>query len=124
MYCMLSLMQIYFTNYLFSWLCCLSYFIHSFIHFQGTQSLNPHNDYCQHFVDTGHRPQNFIRDVGECKLVCVWVCMRFCYLLETFSGIGRNTDLVGTNAPHRDQRLVQMWQNIIPGVLVGVRAMI
>uniref|UniRef100_A0A2K6C1P4 N(6)-adenosine-methyltransferase non-catalytic subunit METTL14 n=1 Tax=Macaca nemestrina TaxID=9545 RepID=A0A2K6C1P4_MACNE len=26
--------------------------------------LNPHNDYCQHFVDTGHRPQNFIRDVG------------------------------------------------------------
>lgn len=31
---------------------------------QGTQSLNPHNDYCQHFVDTGHRPQNFIRDVG------------------------------------------------------------
>lgn len=34
--------------------------------FQGTQSLNPHNDYCQHFVDTGHRPQNFIRDVGKC----------------------------------------------------------
>ncbi|XP_027030205.1 N6-adenosine-methyltransferase non-catalytic subunit [Tachysurus fulvidraco] len=31
---------------------------------KGTQSLNPHNDYCQHFVDTGHRPQNFIRDVG------------------------------------------------------------
>ncbi|KAJ4944352.1 hypothetical protein JOQ06_012896 [Pogonophryne albipinna] len=31
---------------------------------EGTQSLNPHNDYCQHFVDTGHRPQNFIRDVG------------------------------------------------------------
>uniref|UniRef100_A0A8C1Y667 N(6)-adenosine-methyltransferase non-catalytic subunit METTL14 n=2 Tax=Cyprinus carpio TaxID=7962 RepID=A0A8C1Y667_CYPCA len=31
---------------------------------QGTQSLNPHNDYCQHFVDTGHRPQNFIRDGG------------------------------------------------------------
>ncbi|XP_078741212.1 N(6)-adenosine-methyltransferase non-catalytic subunit METTL14, partial [Lampetra fluviatilis] len=30
----------------------------------GTQSLNPHNDYCQHFVDTGQRPQNFIRDVG------------------------------------------------------------
>uniref|UniRef100_A0A674P0X6 N(6)-adenosine-methyltransferase non-catalytic subunit METTL14 n=1 Tax=Takifugu rubripes TaxID=31033 RepID=A0A674P0X6_TAKRU len=39
-------------------------FIVSFVHFQGTQSLNPHNDYCQHFVDTGHRPQNFIRDVG------------------------------------------------------------
>lgn len=35
--------------------------------FQGTQSLNPHNDYCQHFVDTGHRPQNFIRDVGKCN---------------------------------------------------------
>ncbi|ERE87006.1 methyltransferase-like protein 14 [Cricetulus griseus] len=33
---------------------------------KGTQSLNPHNDYCQHFVDTGHRPQNFIRDVGQC----------------------------------------------------------
>lgn len=32
--------------------------------FQGTQSSNPHNDYCQHFVDTGQRPQNFIRDVG------------------------------------------------------------
>uniref|UniRef100_UPI00358EA4E3 N6-adenosine-methyltransferase non-catalytic subunit n=1 Tax=Myxine glutinosa TaxID=7769 RepID=UPI00358EA4E3 len=31
---------------------------------KGTQSLNPHNDYCQHFVDTGQRPQNFIRDVG------------------------------------------------------------
>lgn len=34
---------------------------------QGTQSLNPHNDYCQHFVDTGHRPQNFIRDGGKVK---------------------------------------------------------
>ncbi|ERE72611.1 methyltransferase-like protein 14 [Cricetulus griseus] len=32
---------------------------------KGTQSLNPHNDYCQHFVDTGHRPQNFIRDVAR-----------------------------------------------------------
>jgi len=31
---------------------------------KGTQSENPHNDYCQHFVDTGERPQNFIRDVG------------------------------------------------------------
>jgi mRNA m6A methyltransferase non-catalytic subunit len=31
---------------------------------KGTQSSNPHNDYCQHFVDTGYRPQNFIRDVG------------------------------------------------------------
>jgi hypothetical protein len=24
----------------------------------------PKNDYCQHFVDTGQRPQNFIRDPG------------------------------------------------------------
>lgn len=32
--------------------------------YQGTQSSNPHNDYCQHFIDTGQRPQNFIRDVG------------------------------------------------------------
>jgi len=31
---------------------------------KGTQSANPHNDYCQHYVDTGQRPQNFIRDVG------------------------------------------------------------
>ena len=31
---------------------------------KGTQSQNPHNDYSQNFVDTGHRPQNFIRDVG------------------------------------------------------------
>lgn len=40
-------------------------FTHTYTHpFQGTQSSNPHNDYCQHFVDTGQRPQNFIRDVG------------------------------------------------------------
>lgn len=31
---------------------------------KGTQSQNPHNDYSQNFVDTGQRPQNFIRDVG------------------------------------------------------------
>ena len=31
---------------------------------KGTQSRNPHNDYSQHFVDSGQRPQNFIRDVG------------------------------------------------------------
>ena len=31
---------------------------------KGTQSLNPHNDYCQNYVDTGQRPQNYIRDVG------------------------------------------------------------
>ncbi|XP_070496977.1 N(6)-adenosine-methyltransferase non-catalytic subunit METTL14 [Chironomus tepperi] len=29
---------------------------------KGTQSSNPHNDYCQHFVDIGQRPANFIRD--------------------------------------------------------------
>ena len=32
---------------------------------QGTQSANPHNDYCQHFVDSGERPQNFIHDLGS-----------------------------------------------------------
>lgn len=48
-------------------------FIWQFLfHSQGTQSLNPHNDYCQHFVDTGHRPQNFIRDVGKCVLA-IWL---------------------------------------------------
>lgn len=31
---------------------------------KGTQSANPHNDYSQHFVDIGQRPQNFIRDSG------------------------------------------------------------
>ena len=31
---------------------------------KGTHSLNPHNDYCQHFVDTLYRPHNFIRDTG------------------------------------------------------------
>ena len=34
------------------------------IFLKGTQSANPHNDYSQHFVDTGQRPQNFIRDTG------------------------------------------------------------
>lgn len=33
---------------------------------QGTQSANPHNDYSQHYVNTGQRPQNFIRDSGTC----------------------------------------------------------
>lgn len=37
---------------------------YNYYYYQGTQSSNPHNDYCQHFVDTGQRPQNFIRDVG------------------------------------------------------------
>ncbi|XP_065663867.1 N6-adenosine-methyltransferase non-catalytic subunit-like [Hydra vulgaris] len=31
---------------------------------KGTHSLNPHNDYCQHFIDSGYRPHNFIRDTG------------------------------------------------------------
>ena len=35
---------------------------------KGTQSMNPHNDYSQNFVDTGQRPQNFIRDTGEQSL--------------------------------------------------------
>lgn len=34
------------------------------IFLKGTQSANPHNDYSQHYVDTGQRPQNFIRDTG------------------------------------------------------------
>eukprot|EP00731_Ephydatia_muelleri_P025853 Em0017g936a len=34
------------------------------IFLKGTQSANPHNDYSQHYVDTGQRPQNFIRDIG------------------------------------------------------------
>lgn len=35
------------------------------IFLKGTQSANPHNDYSQHFIDIGQRPQNFIRDVGK-----------------------------------------------------------
>ena len=31
---------------------------------KGTQHTTPQNDYCQHYIDTGDRPQNFIRDVG------------------------------------------------------------
>ena len=34
---------------------------------KGTQSLNPHNDYSQNFVDTGQRPQNFIRKL-QCNI--------------------------------------------------------
>ncbi|XP_025208649.1 N6-adenosine-methyltransferase non-catalytic subunit-like [Melanaphis sacchari] len=30
---------------------------------KGANSYYMHNDYCQHFIDTGQRPQNFIRDV-------------------------------------------------------------
>lgn len=67
-YCVVSVYaDIFFLNVFFPSIC-----------FQGTQSLNPHNDYCQHFVDTGHRPQNFIRDVGECVLLCVSLCAYIC----------------------------------------------
>ena len=41
------------------------------IFLKGTQSANPHNDYSQHFVDTGQRSQNFIRDVGKFFFVAV-----------------------------------------------------
>ncbi|CAB4068226.1 METTL14 [Lepeophtheirus salmonis] len=43
---------------------CISGEYHAAAFLKGTQSLNPHNDYSQNFVDTGQRPQNFIRDVG------------------------------------------------------------
>lgn len=31
---------------------------------KGTNSLNPHNDYCQNYIDTGQYPANYIRDVS------------------------------------------------------------
>jgi len=31
---------------------------------KGTNSNNPHNDYCQNFIDTGQYPANYIRDVS------------------------------------------------------------
>jgi len=31
---------------------------------KGTNSKNPHNDYCQNFIDTGQYPSNYIRDVS------------------------------------------------------------
>ena len=33
----------------------------------GAYKGKPKNDYCQHFVETGERPQNFIRDYDEEK---------------------------------------------------------
>ena len=39
-------------------------YIDSAVFLKGTQSSNPHNDYLQHFVNTGYRPQNFIIDAG------------------------------------------------------------
>lgn len=33
-----------------------------FSYLRDTLSFNPHNDYNQHFIDTGQRPQNFIRE--------------------------------------------------------------
>ena len=41
------------------------------IFLKGTQSANPHNDYSQHFVDTGQRSQNFIRDVGKSEDIVI-----------------------------------------------------
>eukprot|EP00048_Salpingoeca_helianthica_P003260 m.65387 g.65387 ORF g.65387 m.65387 type:complete len:400 (+) comp12599_c0_seq2:3-1202(+) len=34
----------------------------SSVFLKGTVTKNPQNDYSQHFVDTGQRPQNFVRD--------------------------------------------------------------
>ena len=45
---------------------------------KGTQSLNPHNDYSQNFVDTGQRPQNFI------SMCSIWI-LELVELLITFS---------------------------------------
>ena len=59
---------------LLSWLLALMLLI---FFFQGTQSANPHNDYCQHFVDTGQRPHNFIRDVGTSAASSYWLFL-FC----------------------------------------------
>lgn len=43
----------------------LSYFPPPHLHTaQDNQSKNPHNDYAQHFVDTGERSQNFIHDAS------------------------------------------------------------
>ena len=54
-----------FVNHLL-YFCLKHQITYSVLHlFQGTQSDNPHNDYCQNFVDTGERPQNYIRDVGK-----------------------------------------------------------
>jgi len=51
---------------------------------QGLQSANPHNDYCQHFVDTGERPQNFIRDVGM-SLISIILTTVFVLIIVCFS---------------------------------------
>ena len=47
------------------------------IFLKGTQSANPHNDYSQHFVDIGQRPQNFIRDVGKWAGLCTLASYRY-----------------------------------------------
>ncbi len=52
---------------------------------KGTQSLNPHNDYSQNFVDTGQRPQNFIRDVGLADRSGLNLSLKEC--LPVLSGI-------------------------------------
>lgn len=94
--------------YIISLIYCTSFIDNDFIYFQGTQSLNPHNDYCQHFVDTGHRPQNFIRDVGECILVCLFFIIFWC-----LSSIRIKPDFAGTRGPHGDQRLGQIQKKIL-----------
>ena len=38
----------------------------SSVFLKGLDTENPHNDYCQYFVDSGQRPQNFIRESGAC----------------------------------------------------------
>lgn len=55
---------------------------------------------------------------GEKKCLFRYVCVCFCYLIGTFSGL--NTDLVRTSSPHGDQSLVLMRHNVIFGVLVKV----
>lgn len=52
---------------------------------KGTISANPHNDYCQNFIDTGQRPQNFIRDAcleerfEEYPKLKELICLKVCY---------------------------------------------
>jgi len=36
-----------------------------------SQQAHASNDYCQHFVDTGQRPQNFLRDTVNTDERCV-----------------------------------------------------
>eukprot|EP00123_Amoebidium_parasiticum_P021334 comp65571_c0_seq1/m.48001 comp65571_c0_seq1/g.48001 ORF comp65571_c0_seq1/g.48001 comp65571_c0_seq1/m.48001 type:complete len:402 (-) comp65571_c0_seq1:75-1280(-) len=38
---------------------------HSTVYLKGTITGNPHNDWTQHYVDTGERPCNYVRNVDE-----------------------------------------------------------